>query len=636
MASDIVSCFGINTQNLSKETSTVSTFPISKNPILKFDEGLIQQHYKLRPSSFLFKYDQVSSNYQYSIFSYSNTISINDQTHSFESPILDMQAYQSTLYILQDSLVSIYKLPQIKVFKTYTVPSLSSSIKVRNFGDLVYIQSPNSILRIDSLNYTHTQNFAEQITAIDSIFGSDSQICVCLITKELKIIDFCTSEISTSFKTPEKIDQIFSVSEKVIFLYSLNTLYSFSCENEEITYSIVFNSRVTKVIRYCEETEQFIILNKNYCNLFDCKLFVLSLDEDARVSKFITFALNAPGFNFFHLVQANDVPDQALYEGNSLHKLWIVHEKEIAVYELEVVSTKTVGFRYGPQLEGINLPASYLTGQVDEGAAKGSFVNDEKARLKFFEIPGESGIFDSQMKTDPSPVKVFQPSQTIAGYLPAREKGESVDLKLIEKCIKTELSSEKVNIITSQIAFKLEEILPESVKNAFSQAAPGIANNVREIVRSSIPDLRSLLTVGLGELKTLQQEIFSALEALSYSPPRQQPGPESRASVSSALDSSSTLKQIIESRDEDTYKRFIAEGSIKQMVIQTAPEELFELGDIVFELSLQGNQTAAAILQVICENIPGNNSKFPAFYVKISNTSSTLIRESQIILEKKF
>ena len=541
-----------------------------------------------------------------------------------------MQAYQSTLYILQDSLVSIYKLPQIKVFKTYPVPSLSTSIKVRNFGDLVYIQSPNSILRIDSLNYTHTQNFTEQISAIESIFGSDSQICVCFTTKELKIIDFCTSEISTTFKTPEKIDQVFSVSEKVIFLYSLNTLFSFSCENEEITYSIIFNSRITKVIRYCEETEQFIILNKNYC-----KLFVLSLDEDARVSKFITFALKAPGFNFFHLVQANDMPDQALYEGNSLHKVWVVHEKEIAVYELEVVSTKTVGFRYGPGLEGLNLPASYLIGQVEEGGAQGGFLNDEQVRLKFFENSNESGFFESGTRGDSSPVKVLQPGRNLDSYSPVKEKIENVDLKLLEKCIKTELSSEKVNIITSQIAFKLEEILPESVKNAFNVAAPGIANNVREIVKSSIPDLKNLLTVGLNELKTLQIEIFSTLSALNYTP-NQNLLPEAKLGQVAAYDSSSTLKQIIESRDEETYKRFITEGSIKQMIIQTAPEDLFELGDIVFELSLQGSQPAAMILQLICENIPGNNSKFPSFYVKISNTSSSLIRESQIILEKKF
>jgi hypothetical protein len=208
-------------------------------------------------------------------------------------------------------------------------------------------------------------------------------------------------------------------------------------------------------------------------------------------------------------------------------------------------------------------------------------------------------------------------------------------LKLLEKCIKTELSSEKVNIITSQIAFKLEEILPESVKNAFNVAAPGIANNVREIVKSSIPDLKNLLTVGLNELKTLQIEIFSTLSALNYTP-NQNLLPEAKLGQVAAYDSCSTLKQIIESRDEETYKRFITEGSIKQMIIQTASEDLFELGDIVFELSLQGSQPAAMILQLICENIPGNNSKFPSFYVKISNTSSSLIRESQIILEKKF
>ena len=532
MANKIVNYFGINTENLSIETSTVCQFPLSKSPIQKFSEGLFQHYYKLKPIQSLFKYDLISSNNQYSIFSHCNKLFINGQIYSFESRIIDIQAYQSTLYLLQDSKISIFKLPSLKLFKSYQVPGQSTSIKVRNFGDLVYVQSSKSILRIDSLNYTHRQNFNEIITAIDSIFASDCQICICFQSRLMKILDFSTSETSISFKTPAKVDQVFAVSEKVIFLFSLDTLYSFSCKHEVITYSIVFNTKILKVIKYCEETEQFIILNKNYC-----KLFLLSLDEEARLAKYVSFALNAPAYNFFHLVQANDVPDQALYEGNSLHRIWIVHEERVEVYELDVVSTKTTGFRYGPGLEGLDL----VTGS---GAGVGEGGNDENGKVAEF------------------------------------------DLQPIEKYVKNELSSEKINLITSQITLKLEEIIPVCVQNTFSIAAPGIEKNVREIVQQSIPDLAQLLSQGLEDLKALQTQIFSGLSTLSQFQlnPNPNPDPNPVPVPSSSL----TFKQLIESQDEETYKTLIIKNLIPHLISQTPADELIDLGEILFNLSLQG------------------------------------------------
>jgi hypothetical protein len=628
MASDIVNCFGVNLENLNKENSTVSVIPMNKDSRLKFDEGFVQRLFKLVPDHILKKQDLVATNYQYSIFSSANSVLINDQSFSLDSRIIDIQAYQNTLYVLHNEKVSIYKLPQMKIFKSYPVNPSSCSIKVRNFGDLVYIQSSMSILRIDSLNYVHTQSFSSALTAMDSVFGSDSQVCVCFETKELKIIDFCSSEVSLSFKTSDVVDQVFSVSEKVIFFYSSksNTLASFSCENEEVSYVISFNSNVAKVFKYCEETEQFLFLNKN-----SCKFFVLSLDEDARVSKYVAFAVNRPVSNFFHMVIANDLPDQALYEGNSAHKVWMSHEDNIGVYSLDVVSTKTAGYRFGPANEPLSLDPSYLVGQSESSVNETLPVMTENSRLHLFDLPSESVYNGRPSSHDQSPSKVYYSQAS-----PVRLRPESppLSIQMIENCIKKELSSEKVNIITSQIAFKLEEILPDSLKSAFSIAAPSISTNIRELVQSSVPELKSTLAIGLEELKNLQREMFLTLESLKYSENNSNIHPD--MTLVPKETEKITLKALVLSKDDEKFRKFLVSGEVSQMILETPPEDLFELGNILFDSSLAGSEAAAGILEMVCKCIPENSENFAAFYVRISNTGSMLLRESQKILEQKF
>lgn len=581
MANEVLACFGVNIENLGKEFSVVCGVNCEE-PLIKFDEGTIQRLFKLKSDGSLAKYDGLTANHQYSIVFSGCNIQINSSLHILTEPIIDLQVYQSTLYVLYKGFLVIYKLPDFEEYIRYATDDTSSSILVRNFGDLVYIKSSNQILRIESLNFTKIIKTLDEILAIDSIFDSDSLICIsCSKPPTIKIFDFQTSQLLLEYPSEYQINSIFSVNENVLFLYSeeRNLLASFNLKKKQITYTVVFNSKVQKQVKFCEETEQLIILNKN-----SGKLLVFSLDEEGRITKSVVFGLNTPIEKFFHLILENELPDQAIYAGNCMHKFWMFTKQSIEVVHIEVINTKTLNFRYGEEYTGLVVKDDYE-------------------------------VIPEKLKIPEPPIENFE----------VIDNKVSINMaEAIENCIKAELSTDKVNALVSQIAFKLDELLPSVIQNSFSQAYPSIFKGISDAISSSLPSIENSLKLGLNEFKVLQDQITQVLRELV---PVEKP---------QTVALSKPFGQLVKEKRLEEIQVLIKNKKAEDLVSALNMEEKFALGHILFDLSMSGVEGLSSVLELVCKEVSSESESFTEFYIKVSNTSLQQLRGSQMILESKF
>lgn len=576
MANEILTCFGINSGNLGKEYSIVRQVNTEES-LIKFDEEAIQKLYKINFDGSLNKCENIVSNHQYFIMHNGKILEINSQQYLLNESLVNLHVYQSTLYALFRDFLIIYKLPDFEEFLKISTDANSNTITVRNFGDLVYISSPNQILRIESLNFTKRVQFAEEILAIDPIFDSDSQVCISTSTPSILVYNFQNTSICFEFPIEYRVNSIFSINENVVFLYSQdrNLLASLGLKEKQVTYTVVFNSKVPKQIKFCEETEQLIILNKN-----SGKLLIFSLDEEARISKSVVFGLKKPVEKFFHLILENSLPDQAIYAGNSMHRFFMFTEDGVEVANIEVASTKILNYKYGEEFSGLDVKDDYVF--VPEKIVR------EEPRVKF---------------------EVFENKNT-----------EDV-AKSLENCIKAELSSDKVENLVSLIAFKLEELLPSTIKSTFLHAYPTISKGVSDAVSSSLPQLQNSLISGIRELKMLQDEMTEVLQNLMQS---------------DKLIKQVTLSRLIIEKKFEDIKILIRTNEIQDLIPELSPDELFDLGHILFEFSLAGIENISPILEQVCNKVSPESEKFTEFFIKVSNTSLAELRSSQLILESKF
>ena len=350
MSSPIFEALGINPDNLEIETSIVTLFECDTEKPTKICEGLIQNVYKLENQMSLGFCNHLIASSTHLIYAIGNELYLNSSLLQvvLKSAIIDLALDQDVLYLLNRDSIIFYSIPDMNEIYSLKLTEAYKKIKISSFGTTIFLIGTNTITRIEDKTQVTQDKYEEEITSFENILDCYDLICMVFESKIIKIINYSHKKIVSEYESDIIINQICSVNDSVVIIYcqDRSTLVAFNFKERINLYSIVFNSKIPKKIIFCEETEQIIILNKN-----SCKFMILSLDDKAFVTKYITFGLKNNAKDIKHVVMENDIKHQPLYEGNSMHKFFVFHETTIDVYLLEVISTKTIGFRYGKEPE---------------------------------------------------------------------------------------------------------------------------------------------------------------------------------------------------------------------------------------------------------------------------------------------
>ena len=642
MSFPIFEALGIQSKNLSIETSVVSTLEPSKQT--KLDEGLIQKLYKIESEGFIENCSNLIATSLHIIFTKENSLFIDSaEVLALKSEVLDLALNQETLYILYKNSIVLFNIASMSEVFAYELLDPYNKIKINSYGSFFFVIGNNKILKAEE-NKLLNLNIFEVITGFDLVVDCDELICAVFDSKKLQVINHNSHKVVCEYISELNIDQVCSVSDSILIIYcsSQFSIHAYNFKEKEIIYSILFNSKIEKQFLYCAETEQLVVFNKN-----SSKLLILSLDDEACVTKFALFGLKNPIKDLKHTVIENNLRNQPLYEGNSKHKFFIFHENIINIYSLEVISTKTAGFRYGKE------PFSLVLND-DQDLNNPLPVKEKEQRAEAFVI-GKSYAKDEKLE-------IFQKKANFiekkANFIEKKEKFIEKKENFIEKKVeiedknerKYEKKDEKVANISDYIeALKStisEEKISKVIQSATQKFHPKLKQTleldtkasinsilscpIQEIVKKNFEPLESSISLGIDRIFTMQNELSTLLNNISSSL-------FIKNEVFDAKLSEESLQDIVKNKNKTALKRKIdLLGFDEVLNLELSDDFGFDLGHLLIEIIEEGYTKGKKLLEPLCSKINTESSRFGEFFIRITVSGSPMFKNSLEILETRF
>lgn len=649
MSDPIFEAIGVNTKNFGLETSIVTSFISDSEKSSKFSEGLIQNVYKLENTMSLGNCDHLIASSVHLIYSIGNELYINSQAPSIhlKSPIISLLLHQNTLFLLHRDYIFYYNIPQKSEVYSLKLTENYKSIKINPLRSIVFLISDQKILRIENATKVLLTEYPEKITTFDLIIDSYDLIFLVFSNKKLQVLNYTTGKITCEHESLFGFDNVISVNDSVLILYSIDkcALVGFDFREKKELYTIVFNSRLPKKILFTPETEQLIVVNQN-----SCKLMILSLDENAFVAKFVIFGLKNPAKNIKCTVLENTIKNQPIYEGNSKHQIYVFHESSVDLYAIEVISTKTVGFRYGKEPEPLVIlenseiepVAAFINPnslevlekvkefkQWEKNIEKGKNIEKEKKQLprearsnpvqvQFKSEPIVKFRADPKPKVEKPELNPIKPELTLINPIKAGDAAEKIAKLVTPENLSNILLSASLNIKQ-----KMVKTLENSTKEVLAEI---LAEPLHEIISTNLAPLQKSISSGFSEISALQGELSTLLLEICTNLDLKVPVFEDEP-----------LEKLVKSKNKAKIQRKIQLLSMQEVLNSEETEDFwYDFGFLLSEIVANGDNTAISWLIEICKKVSQASPRFPEFYFTISKSSTPPFDEFIKILESKF
>jgi hypothetical protein len=647
MSNPIFEALGINPKNFSIESSSVQVFEIDPEKPSKLDEGSIQSLYKLVSEDFIPDSDHIACSSLYLVRAKGNQIFVNSSEGlTVDSDITEARIHSQTLYILYKTTITLYSLPKMATTYSFDLTEeVYKSIKIDSLGKNFFLVGSKKILRFEERSKVLPIDFESDIACMDLIIDSNDEFCVLLDQKKIQVASY-NNKLVSEYESDVKVDKICSINGYNIILYSseLFMILVYGYKKKSVLYSIAFNSKLVKNIKYCEETEQIILYNEN-----SYKLIILSLDDYGVVSKYAVFGLKYPVKNMVHVVIENNIRHQPLYEGNSKHRFYVFHEKNIEIYSLDVISTKTVGFVYGTEPFPLEICDDLEFSRDDQSIGNGnalknepglkhqpglfvkSVIKEEKKEIFYEKHPEPKYNNENPAKYIKDIPKInelnLRPKENI-------QKIPETSIETICQSIKNEVSLEKISNIIVSATQSLKPGLKEAITcNTKSLISEVLSSPIQEISSKSLNPLEGSIKAGLVQINELQHELKDLLTKISSD----MSIIPSVASSESRKTPSETLLDLIKLQDKSKIIQKLQSKAMDQALLLEIPEDdVIDLGILLAEVIEDGCTSVIDWLEMICNKITAKSNKFGELYLKLSNTSSVIFENSIKILEIKF
>lgn len=506
-------------------------------------------------------------------------------------------------------------------------------------GTTVFLISTSKILRIEDCSKVVITEYSEDITAMDLIINCYDLISLVICSKKLQVLNYSSKKIVFEMESQYNIDQVISVNDSTLVVYSQerSLISTYNFRDKSLLYTLIFNSKVPKLISFCEETEQLIILNKN-----SCKMMILSLDDKANVSKYIIFGLNNQVKDFKHTVLENTIKNQPVYEGNSKHQIYVFHEDSVDLYSLEVISTKTMGFRYGPEPEPLNLQDDNSSAEeLSRVAARNidpvveiPYIDQEIKQIIESGVPASRKFAGrhEESKSASTPVVfkkvgalVPQQEQRISPPRPRIHPDEA--LSNLPEIISKLVSQDHISSVIYNSAQQMKKTLIETIETSAAEALKNVLSEpVREISSLKISPISQSLTAGLEQFSSMQLELHSLLSSISMQLGLALPEPKNES-----------LAELVKKKDLVKIQKKLRTVTVQEIMDEEQPQDYwFELGYSIIEIGESGDIMGINALEAICYRLAPESQRFGEFYFRITKNNVGAFTKSIEILESKF